>query len=199
MIKVFSTVILDLYGVVLCESRSSFIDYAKENDPNLDTETANALFQKAILGELSSEELLGALGIEEKDFTEGFIKSRLSLNEGFTEFAEKVNGKYDLVLMTNNLAQWNDAILDHFGIKKYFKHIFVSSEMKCAKPSFDIFDRAMEIMGTAPQECIFVDNREKNLLAAEEVGLAPVLFEGENERYYGASVYNFKELADFIG
>ncbi len=198
MIKLFSAVVLDLYGVIIKESRNSFIDYAKEINPEQDNEKAIELFQKAISGDITSEEFLAYLGLEKKDF-QSFVKSRLTLNEGFKDFAEEAEKKYDLVLMTNNLAEWNDIILDHFGIRKYFKHIFVSSEFKCAKPKFEIFDRALEIMGKTPSECIFVDNREKNLLAAEEVGMAPLLFEYENERFCGASVYNFKELADFIG
>jgi len=198
MIKLFSTVVLDLYGVIIKESRSSFIDYAKEINPGLDSEKANGLFQKAISGDITAEEFSASLGLETEDF-QRFVKNRLTLNDGFKAFAEEAVNKYDLVLMTNNIAEWNDIILDHFGIREYFKYIFVSSEMKSAKPKFGIFDRALEIMGKTPSECIFVDNREKNLLAAEEVGLAPLLFEYENERFCGASVYNFKELADFIG
>ncbi len=198
MIKGYTTVILDLYGVVLQQSRSSLIDFAMEKNPDLETDNANELFQKAICGEIPYDEFLNSLKIRNTDITK-YIDNNLSLHEGFIEFAEAFKDKYSLVLMANNLAELNQAILEKFSICKYFQHIFVSAEMKCAKPKFEIFDRAMEIMGTSPQECIFIDNREKNLLAAEEVGLAPILFENENERYYGSSVYNFKELGIFIG
>ncbi len=197
MIKGFTTIILDLYGVVLKQSRSSFIDFANENNPELDMDKADQLFHKAVCGEITEDELFSFLNIGKTDIIR-YVENYLSLNEGFIEFSKAFCDKYNVVLMANNISALNTEILNKFQIEKYFKHIFISAEMKCAKPKFEIFDRAMEIMGTSPQECIFVDNREKNLLAAEEVGLAPILFEGDNERYYGASVFSFKELADFI-
>ncbi len=198
MIKSYSTIILDLFGVVISQNRKTLLDFAKSKNQGLDIEKAEKLFQNAINGEIEENEFLANLGLNEMDLNT-FIQTKLSLNEGFIDFVEALGSKYNMVLMTNNTCKFNEMILEHFGIKKYFKYIFVSSEMKAAKPKFEILDKAMEIMKTSPSECIFIDNREKNLLSAEEVGLAPILFEGNNERYYGASVCNFKELACFIG
>lgn len=198
MIKSYSTIILDLFGVVISQNRKTLLDFAKIKNQGLDIEKAENLFQKAINGEIEENEFLANLGLNEKDLNT-FIQTKLSLNDGFIDFAKALGSKYNMALMTNNTCKFTEMILEHFGIKKYFKYIFVSSEMKAAKPKFEILDKAMEIMKTSPSECIFIDNREKNLLSAEEVGLAPILFEGNNERYYGASVYTFKELGCFIG
>ncbi len=198
MIKQFSTIILDLFGVVIKENRNSFIEYAKEVNPNLDIEKAKLVFENAINGNTSTKEFFELLSIDER-FLKDYVINRLSLNEGFIEFAENYSNEYDFVLMTNNLTELNSEILKHFNIEKYFKHIFVSQEMNCAKPKFGIYDGALAIMNKSPQECIFIDNREKNLLAAEEVGMAPILFEDGKERYYGISIFGFKELLNFIG
>ncbi len=198
MIKNYSTIILDLFGVVVQQNRHSLLDFAKSKNQGLDIEKAEGLFQKAINGEIEENDFFTHIGLIETDII-AFIETKLSLNEGFIDFAESLENKYNMVLMTNNTSNLNKMILQHFGIEKYFKYIFISSEMKAAKPKFEILDKAMEIMKTSPNECIFIDNREKNLLSAEEVGLSPILFEGNNEHYYGASVYNFRELACFIG
>jgi hypothetical protein len=68
----------------------------------------------------------------------------------------------------------------------------------------DIMDYALwtvmlAIIGARPAECIFVDNTAKNLVAAEEVGISPVLFDRDGDHYYGASVLNFEELYNLIG
>lgn len=206
MIKNYTTIFIDMYGVILKESKGNFAPYTYKNFPESEHERIKKLFDeeklfiKAQLGAVSSEEFLKKLGFDNpENAVKDYIENNLTLDEGFIAFAEKVKEKYDLVLISNDIAEWSDYITRFFGIEKYFKSKFISSDIQSRKPDFKIFDTALEKLGLSAAECIFVDNRAKNLVAAEEVGLSPILFDRDGEHYYGASVSSFAELLSLIG
>lgn len=206
MIKEYTTIMIDMYGVILEESKGNFIPYTYSHFDESHYEKLQRLFKeeklftRAQLGEIDSNEFLSALGFENPEFhMKDYIENHLTLDKGFLAFAEKIKGKYDLVLVSNDVSQWSQYITEFFGLDKYFKAKIVSADVKCRKPDFAIFDKALEITGKSARECIFVDNSAKNLIAAEEVGMSPILFNRDNEHYYGAEVFDFDELCSMIG
>lgn len=206
MIKQYTTVCIDMYGVILKESKGNFLPYIYEHFDESHHERleklirSRKLFTKAQLGQISSHEFLSALGFEDPQFHyKNYIENHLTPDEGFFEFAEKIKGRYDLVLISNDVAEWSEHITKFYGLDKYFTHKIISADVGCRKPDFGIFDRFLEISGKSARECIFVDNSAKNLVAAEEVGMSPILFNRDNEHYDGAEVFNFKELYNLIG
>ncbi len=206
MIKEYTTIMIDMYGVILEESKGNFIPYTYSHFDESHHERLRKLFKeeklftKAQLGEINSHEFFSALGYNDTEFhMRDYIENHLTLDRGFLPFAEKVSGKYDLVLISNDVSQWSKYITEFFGLDEYLKAKIVSADVKCRKPDFAIFDKALEITGKSAKECIFVDNSAKNLLAAEEVGMSPILFNRDNEHYYGAEVFDFNELYSMIG
>ena len=195
-----------MYGVILEQSKGRFLQYSLDT---LGQEKYNAiekkiygenLFDKASLGEFTQHEFLTMLGFDDPDFhMKKYIENYLTLDPGFIEFAERAKGKYDLVLLSNDISEWSEYIVKHFGIEKYFSYRTVSADVKCRKPDFRIYDLTLEKIGKAPSECIFIDNDVKNLLAAEEVGVSAVLFNRDGVHFDGATVETFGELCDLIG
>lgn len=205
MIKQYTTLIIDMYGVILKESRGSFIPYVFSNFDKSEHERLDKLFNeeriydKAQFGEIDGNELMKILGFENpKSAIKDYIENHLTLDEGFINFAEKACGKYELILLSNDVSDFSEYICEYYELNKYFKHKIVSASVKCRKPELEIFDKALEIIGRTPAECIFVDNRPKNLISAEEVGISPILFNRDESHYYGMSVDNFDELSDII-
>lgn len=52
-----------------------------------------------------------------------------------------------------------------------FDVVVISSEVGMRKPEEEIFRHAAALLGLAPEECVFIDDLEANVLAAEAVGL----------------------------
>lgn len=206
MIKLYTTILIDMYGVILKESKGNFLPFVYNSFPEREYERitdiirSQKMFTKAQLGQVSSHEFLSLLGFADTEKAmKDYIEHSLTLDEGFIPFAEKVCGKYRLVLLSNDLPEWSEYITEYFGLNKYFSHKIISGSVGARKPDFKIFDDTLAIIGARPAECIFVDNTAKNLVAAEEVGISPVLFDRDGDHYYGALVYNFDELYDLIG
>ncbi len=56
-----------------------------------------------------------------------------------------------------------------------FDAVVISSEVGMRKPEPQIFLHAAELLGLSPHECIFIDDIEANITAAEQVGFTGVL------------------------
>ena len=65
--------------------------------------------------------------------------------------------------------------LERDGLHDLFDDVVISAEVAMAKPEPAIFRLAVERLGLAPEECVFVDDWDQNVDAAREVGLRAVL------------------------
>ena len=63
-------------------------------------------------------------------------------------------------------------ILEHLGVSKYFRHIFLSSELGADKPDPLIFRLATKLSGFSPNNILHVgDDPERDWQAAAKAGL----------------------------
>src|SRR4029450_401474 len=85
---------------------------------------------------------------------------------------EKLQPYFQLAVMSNFDARLR-FILRHFGISKYFAHIFISSELGADKPDPEIFRRAVKLMHLNADEVLHVgDDPERDWKAASAAGLS---------------------------
>ena len=113
--------------------------------------------------------------------------------DSFIKFADKIKSNYQIVLISND-----DESSIH-NLDGYFSHKIFGNNINCQMPNLNFFDKTLGIINKRPAECIFINNEPQNLLAAEEVGIAPILFNTNNQHYYGMVVENFDELYNLIG
>lgn len=79
--------------------------------------------------------------------------------------------RYELAVVSNFDGRLR-MIFEHLSISKYFRHIFLSSELGADKPDPWIYNRALEISGFAPNEVLHAgDDPERDWAAAEAAGL----------------------------
>lgn len=64
------------------------------------------------------------------------------------------------------------SILEHLGISKFFRHVFVSSELGTDKPDPEIYRRALKFIDLRPNEVLHVgDDPKRDWEAASAAGL----------------------------
>lgn len=200
------TLLLDMYGVIVKESKGYFIPYTfehfdkKEYGRLTKAFREDCLFTKAGNGDINSDEFLSLLGYPDPIKTmQDYLNNYLTFDKNFLWFAEKNYKRYDFVLLSNDVKEWSSYLFDLYGLHKYFKECIVSGDIHMRKPESRIFFYALKRIQCDPYECIFVDNSVKNLEAAHKsVGINTVLFNRDNEVYSGNIVNNFKELDAFL-
>lgn len=200
-----STILLDMYGVIIEESKGNFIPYTYEHFNETEYERLTRqfkqeqLFTRAGNGEISSDTFLTLLGYEDTQYhIENYLKHYLTLDSAFIPFAEKYYKSVDFVLLSNDVSEWSAFITDYYKLDKYFKDKIVSGDVKCRKPDKQIFELTLERIGKKPSECIFVDNSVANLNVSNELGICPILFNRDNVEYAGITVNTFGELAGIL-
>jgi HAD superfamily hydrolase (TIGR01509 family) len=57
-----------------------------------------------------------------------------------------------------------------------FDDVVISSDVGLIKPSWDIFELALERLGVAADETVFIDDQPANTEGAERVGMKTILF-----------------------
>lgn len=197
-----TTIILDMYGVIIEESKGKFVPYtythfdASEHDRIRKLFREEQLFTRAGNGEFSSDTFLSLLGYENPQYhMKDYLDNYLTLDNGFLPFAEAFYRQYDFVLLSNDVSEWSAYITEHYGLNKYFKDKIVSGDVKCRKPDKRVFELTLDRIGRPAPECVFVDNSVANLEAAAALGMNPVLFNRDKESYAGVTVDSFEELS----
>jgi putative hydrolase of the HAD superfamily len=66
--------------------------------------------------------------------------------------------------------------LQELGIHDHFDTVVSSAEEGVAKPDAEIYRRAAERIGLPPESCVFVDDYDANVRAAEAVGMRGIVY-----------------------
>ncbi len=112
----------------------------------------------------------------EKEIDDVFRKAIVP-NEEIITLLPKLRSRYTLVLFSDNdeitlknLKRHHHVMLELFD-KKYFSH-----ELKLRKPNLQFFKYVLRDLQVPPLECLFIDDKQKNVEAAIACGMQGVIF-----------------------
>jgi epoxide hydrolase-like predicted phosphatase len=88
--------------------------------------------------------------------------SQLAINQELFDIIQKLKTKYKICLITN-APDLHAKINKENGLYKPFKPLIISCEVGLVKPQRQIFDLAIKELKLKPEDCIFVDDEEKNI------------------------------------
>ena len=88
---------------------------------------------------------------------------------------------YKLYGLTNWSAETIDIAYRRFPFFAEFEGILVSGVEKMIKPEHRIYRLLLDRYALKAEECIFIDDNEKNIVAAKEVGLHAIHFKNPNQ------------------
>lgn len=95
-------------------------------------------------------------------------------------FVRELKIKYKIGVITDNKVDRITKILEHHNLTDLFDIVTISAECKCGKNDRRIFDITLDYLNIEPNNCIFIDNSEKNLIVPQELGIHTILFDDEN-------------------
>lgn len=97
-------------------------------------------------------------------------------NDEMIERVKELKGDFKIGLLTNMGPDTLDEIFSTEERAELFDSVVISSEVGMIKPSRDIFELALEHIGTSADETVFIDDRPVNVEGAERVGMRTILF-----------------------
>ncbi len=190
--KEIKAVIFDVGGVLLrTESQASRQKLADKYGITLD-ELSEAVFvsdisDKSTLGELEEEEVWNHVaerfGMDEQEkqaFKKAFWEDD-RLDEQLLNYIRSLRGKYQIGLLSN---AWNGArasLGGQYSFLDAFDVIIFSSEVGLAKPDTAIYHLILEQLGVEPHQAVFIDDFDRNVKAAREIGLHAIQFKSREQ------------------
>ncbi|MFH1221694.1 MAG: HAD family phosphatase [Candidatus Micrarchaeota archaeon] len=102
--------------------------------------------------------------------------------KGTREIIEQLNENgFKLGLLSVHTKEWIDHCLQKYDYHKLFHTTLYSFEVAASKPDKKVYHLILQRLGATPEECLFIDDNPKNLVPAQELGIATILFKNPEQ------------------
>lgn len=107
-----------------------------------------------------------------KKIIDRIVGEGIPLMEGAADAIEKLQGKYELALVSSSAGEVVERMLKHHGVYDFFSHVTTFGDFIYPKPHPQPYAITMAAMGVAPEECIVIEDS----LNGTKAGLAAGAF-----------------------
>ncbi len=101
---------------------------------------------------------------------------------GAKEFCTVMKQKgYSIYVLSNASLEFYNYF-PRFAPLDFFDGVVVSADIHMIKPDAHIFEYLFDRYGLTPEECLFLDDMERNVAAGRQAGMQAEIFDGDFER-----------------
>lgn len=97
------------------------------------------------------------------------------LDERMVALLRQLRSNYKIALLSNATPAL-EGLLERYGIANLFDVVINSSRVGLRKPDLRIYALTAERLGLRPEECLLIDDKERNTSAAREIGMHAITF-----------------------
>jgi putative hydrolase of the HAD superfamily len=140
------------------------------------------------------------------ELTRGVSRRRLQLYPSVREVLQLLRERFPLALVTDAQSAWARAELQQVGLLEYFDPIVISGDYGYRKPDRRLFQHALDALGIAPQNTLYVGNdMQRDIYGAREAGMQTVMFNSEQgkKEYLDClpdhTITDHRELLEIVG
>jgi putative hydrolase of the HAD superfamily len=188
-------------GVIYAEADDGLnllYPFIVENGGCRDIPEVIRLYNAASLGRMSSAEFWRSVGVDPALEDRYLLRHRLS--EGLTEFLDEVRSRgTELWCLSNDVSEWSRKLRERFGLDRYFRGFVISGDTGTRKPDAAIYLGMLEKAGFQPRDTAFVDDRLRNIRAAEALGITALLFNPAPQELQGHGYQVVRTFAELSG
>lgn len=180
-------VIFDIGGVLI-DSEKSFNGIFEEFGRALGVEPEAMValharyLDRMLSGKMSARQFFAAIKkefhLKRRDLEKAWMKvalKHIKLNKRLLAVTDKMRAHYQLALLSN-VSEPRSLVDREFDLYSHFDHVFLSYKLRMQKPSKRMFQHALKKMRLAPNEALFIDDKEINLNAARALGIQSIQF-----------------------
>ncbi len=115
------------------------------------------------------------------------------INNPVLDLVKKLKSSYKTGIITDNKKDRIKALIDKNNLNEYFDTVIISADIGSGKDNDKIFHKAIESINVKYEECVYIDNQEKNLIVPENLGMN-VIFYNQEINDVEELISNLKEL-----
>jgi len=106
---------------------------------------------------------------------EFFAKDEIDIS--LMDYIRKLHRSYKTGLLSNAFDDLRQIITERWHFEDAFDDMVISAEVGMVKPDVRIFQLAVEQLGVEPGQVVFVDDMQRNIEGAKQVGLMSIHFQ----------------------
>lgn len=183
-------IIFDLGGVLFNDGTGKFAKFLEgkygispaDTRAFLVSKVGDKYYKGLVSVEEFWEQFKSTLKVEEdsEDLSLKWINS-YDLNQDTLDLIEKLSKDYDVYYLSDNVKDRVRVTESKYDFLKHFKEGIFSCDVGMRKPEPQIYNLALEMTNTKPEETIFIDDKESSLAPARDMGIHTVLFTNADE------------------
>jgi putative hydrolase of the HAD superfamily len=137
-------------------------------------------------GEVSGEEI-HSLFVSELGYKGDFVKFRtlwcdhFTLDRGSYAILKSLSSRMPTYLLSNTNALHIEHIKARYSFPGLVKGAILSHELRLRKPQREIYEAALKMSNTLPEETVFIDDLEENCEGARKAGLHAIRYRGAKD------------------
>lgn len=175
--------ILDAMGVIFQSAddvAELLIPFILEHTEAFDAEpnqqdVIQSAYLAASLGQISADQFWHQLNTPAE--LEDRYLALHSLNSGVLELLTlaKASG-IPVWCLSNDLGRWSSKLRHRLGVENYLAGSIISGDVGARKPDRSIYELLVKRSGCEARNMLLLDDREQNVIAAQNVGIESILF-----------------------
>ncbi len=188
-------ILFDIGNVLLVDTEKTFDEIFHKNKlAPVDKDLYEKTIHQTERGEKPVAELLKVMKkVYKLAFTTKQLETLMTqpgLIEPMWKLANALRKNYSVEILTNNQKNWPEIQARNVGVSfKKFK-VFNSAHLGMRKPGSEIYEYVQKKLKAKPEEILFIDDREYNLVEPEKLGWNTIHFTGN----VGAVIKALKKL-----
>jgi len=132
-------------------------------------------------GEIDEAQLAAKFFKDGRAFDMAAFKAHIATGytwlDGMHELVRELHTRGTAMHLLSNYPPWYRLCTERLELTRYVEPTFVSCHTGVRKPDAEAYLGPCRTLGVAPQECLFVDDREKNCAAARTLGMPSFRFQ----------------------
>ena len=116
----------------------------------------------------------------------------LSPVKGMKPILKKLKGHYNMTLLAGDGGESLAYKVNDLGFMHFFDTIYATCFEGMAKDTPEIYRRLLSHEGVKPKSCLFIDDLEKHIVAASEVGINCIHFENPQQMLQEMKEYDIQ-------
>ena len=169
-------VIFDCFGVLTTDGWKQIRREVLTEDTQW--EEARRLDQAVNTGRISYDEFVSEVaklvGRSEEETRKRLVTSAPA-TELFEYIRDSLKPEYKIGMLSNAADDWLGELFEPWQINLFDEKV-LSYQVEMVKPDPNIYDYATAKLGVLPEECVFIDDVERYVTAAVDIGMKGIIF-----------------------
>ncbi len=104
------------------------------------------------------------------------VRKILRLFPDVINIVESLKANYKLAILSNFTKEWAEYLVEEYKFNELFDDMFWSFQNGIKKPAPEAYLQVAEKFNVHPEECLFIDDKERNIEGAKKVGMKTIFY-----------------------